>query len=296
MSEAKLSPRLGIVIMIGIAILFGANHVAARVAFDAGASVTTAVLVRATGTALFLLVLMKAQNVSFAIPRRLVPRAALLGVVMAIQSYCLYSAVALIPAALALLVFHTCPILFLLLSWATGKESPRLAALAPMLLALFGLGLALDIGTERMLPRWSELGTGVAWALAAAVSFALMLFGNAHWLPRMDGRLRTLAMTGVTAAIVLVAGVAAGRLVAPTASAGWMGLALLTVLYGTATISLFVALPRLSGAVTTMALNFEPIAVLALAWMFLGQAVSTTQTIGIFIVVAAIALLGALKR
>jgi drug/metabolite transporter (DMT)-like permease len=294
--EAKLSPRLGIVIMIGIAILFGANHVAARMAFDAGASVATAVLIRATGTALFLLVLLKFQGVSLAIPRLLLPRAALLGVVMAIQSYCLYSAVALIPAALALLVFHTCPVLFLLLSWATGKEPPRTTALAPMLLALFGLGLALDVGTDRLWPRWAELGTGVTWALGAAVSFAVMLYGNAHWLPRLDGRLRTLAMTGVTAAIVLVAGLGAAALTLPQAGAGWLGLALLTVLYGSATISLFVALPRLSGAATTMALNFEPIAVLALAWIFLGQAVSTAQTIGIFVVVAAIALLSVLKR
>src|SRR5262245_14639822 len=167
--DAKLPPRLGIVIMIGIAILFGANHVAARVAFDAGASVATGVLVRAAGTAVFLVVLRKAQGTSFAIPRPLLPRALLLGVAMAVQSYCLYSAVARIPAALALLVFHTCPILFLLLSWATGKEPPRLTALAPMLLALFGLGLALDLGTDRMWPRLSELGAGVLWAFGAAV-------------------------------------------------------------------------------------------------------------------------------
>jgi drug/metabolite transporter (DMT)-like permease len=294
--DAKLPPRLGIVIMIGIAILFGANHVAARVAFDAGASVATGVLVRAAGTAVFLAALMKAQGTSFAVPGPLLPRALLLGVVMAIQSYCLYSAVARIPAALALLVFHTSPILYLLLSWASGKEPPRLTALAPMLLALFGLGLALDLGTDRMWPRRSELGAGVLWALGAAVSFALMLYGNAHWLPRVDGRLRTLIMTGVTGAIVLVAGVAAGALNAPKAAAGWAGLALLTVLYGTATVSLFVALPRLSGAVTTMALNFEPIAVLALAWLFLHQTVSTAQTVGIFVVVAAIVLLGLLKR
>jgi len=282
--------------MIGIAILFGANHVAARVAFDAGASVATGVLVRAAGTAVFLVVLMKAQGTSFAIPRPLLPRALLLGVAMAVQSYCLYSAVARIPAALALLVFHTCPILFLLLSWATGKEPPRLTALAPMLLALFGLGLALDLGTDRMWPRLSELGAGVLWAFGAAVSFALMLYGNAHWLPRVDGRLRTLIMTGVTGVIVLVAGAGAGVLVAPKAAAGWAGLVLLTMLYGTATVSLFMALPRLSGAVTTMALNFEPIAVLALAWAFLGQTVSSTQTAGIFVVVAAIVLLGLLKR
>jgi drug/metabolite transporter (DMT)-like permease len=294
--EAKLSPRVGIVIMIGIAVLFGANHVAARMAFDAGASVSTAVLFRAAGTALFLAALMRYQRVRFDIPPELRTRAAVLGILMALQSYCLYTAVSLIPAALALLVFHTFPILFLLLSWAMRKEAPRIAALAPMLLALLGLALALDIRTDRMWPGWSDLGAGAGWSLAAAFAFALMLYGNAHWIPRLDGRLRTFVMTAVTAAIVLVAGISADAFSAPIATAGWAGLALLTLLYGCATICLFIALPRLSGAVTTMALNFEPIVVLALAWMFLGQTVSAAQAVGIFVVVAAITLLSLLKR
>ena len=74
-------------------------------------------------------------------PRALLPRLAGAGVLVAVQSYCLYSAVALIPAALALLVFQTSAMLYLLLSWALGKEKPHAAALAPMLLALAGLAL-----------------------------------------------------------------------------------------------------------------------------------------------------------
>jgi drug/metabolite transporter (DMT)-like permease len=258
--------------------------------------VAAAVLTRASCTALFLLVLMKLQRVPFAIPRRMLARAAVVGILVAMQSYCLYSAVALIPAALALLVFQASPMLYVLLSWATGKEAPRLNALAAMLVALFGLGLALDIGTDRMWPRWAELGAGVSWAFGAGVSFALVLYSNAHWLPQVDGRLRTLVMTGVAAAVVLVAGAGANVLVAPQDALGWLGLALLTVFYGAATIILFLMLPRLSDAVSTMALNFEPIALLALAWIFLGQAVTPQQTIGVFVVVGAIAFLGALKR
>lgn len=294
--ETKLSPRVGIVIMIAIAILFGSNHVAARVAFDAGASVTTAVLIRAVSTALFLLALIKLQGVRFDIPRGIRTRALLLGVFMALQSYCLYSAVALIPVALALLVFNTCPILFLLLSWATGKEPPRLIALVPMLTALVGLALALDVlGTDRLWPRWLELGAGASWALAGAVLFALMLYGNTHWLPQLDGRLRTFVMTSVTAVVVLAAGLPTGVFVLPGVLVGWIALGLLTLLYGSATIFLFMTLPRLGGAIAVMALNFEPIAVLTLAWIFLGQTVSATQTLGVFIVVAATVMLSFLK-
>ena len=62
--------------------------------------------------------------------------------------------------------------------------------------------------------------------------------------------------------------------------------------YGSAITSLFVLLPRL-GAVNNMAiLNFEPIAVLGIAWVLLGQAVSALQVLGAFVVIGAILWMG----
>jgi hypothetical protein len=66
---ATLPPRLGIVILIAAATLFASNHTAARVAFDHGASVATGVVTRATGTALFLAVLMRLRGVPLALAR-----------------------------------------------------------------------------------------------------------------------------------------------------------------------------------------------------------------------------------
>jgi drug/metabolite transporter (DMT)-like permease len=54
-------------------------------------------------------------------------------------------------------------------------------------------------------------------------------------------------------------------------------------------------LPRLPAAATA-ALNFEPIALLGLAWVVLGQAVSTLQIVGAFVTVGAIAWLGVSKK
>ena len=139
--STTLSPRLGIVILLVAASCFAANHLSARIAFDHGASVAAAVVVRATATALFLFTLMKVQGVAIAVPKALRGRALLAGLLIASQSYCLYSAVALIPPALALLVFQTSPMLYVLLSWALGAEKPRLSALPPMLLGLAGLVL-----------------------------------------------------------------------------------------------------------------------------------------------------------
>ena len=54
-----MSARLGILVLAGIATLFGANHVAARYAIDHGASVAGAVATRSACTALVLLLLIK---------------------------------------------------------------------------------------------------------------------------------------------------------------------------------------------------------------------------------------------
>ena len=55
-------------------------------------------------------------------------------------------------------------------------------------------------------------------------------------------------------------------------------------------------MPR-SGAVSnTAALNFEPVAVLAIAWVVLGQTVAPLQIVGAFIVIGAIIAVSLLKR
>jgi len=251
--------------------------------------------VRAAGTALVLFLLMRIQGVALSLPRPLRGQALLAGILVAVQSYCLYSAVALIPAALALLVFQTCPMLFVLLSWAMGKETPRPSTFAAMILALAGLVLALDITPGRFAVQWAQLGAGATWAFAGAFAFAFVYYMNSHGLKSLDGRMRTFAMTAVTASLVLVAGAGTGNLLLPRDGAGVMGLVLLTIFYCVAMSSLFFVLPRLSAA-STAALNFEPIAALALAWIFLGQTIAPLQIAGALVTVGAIAWLGISKR
>ncbi|HEX6320530.1 MAG TPA: DMT family transporter [Burkholderiales bacterium] len=294
-SDAKLPQRLGIVILLGVATAFASNHLAARFAFDHGASVAAGVTVRAASTALVLLVLMRLQGVALALPRELRGKALAAGLLIALQSYCLYSAVALIPPALALLVFQTSPMLYVLLTWGMGKEAPRWSALPPMLLALAGLALALDLVSGEVAVRWSEIGAGVLWAFASGTCMSVVYFLNAHALKPLDGRLRTFVMTAVTAVLVLAGGSAAGALALPDDAIGWTGLVCLTVFYCAAMIALFMVLPRVS-VTSTAALNFEPIALLGLGWIFLGHALSPLQIAGALLTVGAIVWLGASKH
>jgi drug/metabolite transporter (DMT)-like permease len=279
-----------------VATVFAVNVIGARMAFDRGLSVSTAVSVRAAGTALFLFLLMRWQGMRLALPPDALRRVPLLGVLVAIQSYCLFSAVALIPVALALLVFQTVPMLYVLLSWATGKESPKASVFLAIPVALAGLALALDIGRQPLAERWADIGAGVTWAISGAIAYTIVFFANTHWVRGVDNRLRTFVMMCVVATLVLAGGLGTGTHAFPTGGLGWLGLAILTVCYGGAMTVLFLVLSRLETAATTVALNFEPIALLGLGWVFLGQALNPIQIVGAFLVVASIVWLGLVKR
>ena len=286
--EAKLSPGTAIVILLGVASAFASNHLCARIAFDHGASVATGVSVRATFTALFLFFMMRLQGVRIAIPRELRGATLVAGMLIATQSYTLYSAVAIIPPALALLVFQTSPMLYVLLTWALGKEAPRWSALPPMMLALVGLALALNVRAA------DHMAGGAAWAFASGLSMTVVYYLNANALKPLDGRLRTFAMTAVTAVLAIVLAGAAGAQALPRDGAGWTGLALLAVFYCIAMMLLFYVLPRVP-ATSTAALNFEPIALLVLTWLVLDHTLSPLQIVGAFLTVGAIAWLGVKK-
>jgi drug/metabolite transporter (DMT)-like permease len=288
----------GIALLLLIAAVFGSNHIAARIAFDHGTNVTTAVAFRSTGTALVVLALLLLNGISLRIPGKTFSHSVLVGLLVAVQSYCLYSAVALIPVALALLVFQTFPMLLSLISWLGGGERPSRRVLLAMPVALFGLALALDVYGKSgdIAGRWAELGAGVLWALGASISFATAFYLITRWLGSMDGRLRSFLFMSVVALVTLAAGTAANAFVLPADRTGWIALALLTLFYGTAITSTFVLLPKLGAVNNAAVLNFEPIAVLGLAWLILDQSVAPLQILGAFIVVGSIIWMGTGKK
>jgi drug/metabolite transporter (DMT)-like permease len=279
-----------------IALLMGANHVAARVAFDHGVDVVTAVAVRSVVTALVVGTLIVVQHVPVALSarqRRFVPA---IGVIVGLQSMCLYSAVARLPVALALLAFNTYPLWTALWARLFYAHRPERRVVVAMPVMLFGLALALDVlgaasGLGAAL-QWQKIGAGVAFALAAAATFGVALVLTQHEAGSLDGRLRTTSTMAIVAVLAL-AGVAwQGGFHWPDATAGWWGLALLTLLYGTGITILFTVLPRLGVVGNAAIMNVEPVFALVLAWAILGQAIAPSQVAGALLVVATVVWLG----
>lgn len=283
-----------------IALLMGANHVAARVAFDHGLSVPTAVTVRSSLTALVVGLLIVVQRVPLRLTRRHRLALPAMGLLIGAQSLCLYSAVARLPVALALLAFNTYPLWTALWARVIYGHRPERRVLLAMPVMLVGLALALDVfGAASGLGaagQWQRIGAGVAFALAAAGTFGLALVITQHEAGDLDGRLRTASTMGLVALIALAATTAQGGLHFPDAAAGWWGLAGLTLLYGTGITILFTVLPRLGVVGNSAIMNVEPIFALVLAWAVLGQSIAAMQVAGGLLVVATVVWLGLRPR
>ncbi len=299
MPSTPFTRPTAILLLLGLGICFGANHVAARVAFDNGVGITTAILARSGLTALVLLAVIAWQRVRIPATRPHIGWVLLSGGLIALQSLCLYSAVARIPVALALLVFNTMPVVYALLTWALGGKRPTGRAVLYMGVILLGLALALDTwarlqGHGPLQPGFA-LGVGFAFAAAVLISSALWVTENR--MPTVPGVLRSQWAMSLVFVCMLAVGqtqLLPGGMAWPHNALGWWGLAGLVACYGTAFSLWFIWLARLDMARNASAMNIEPVAALVLAWVFLGQSLTASQLLGALVVVTGIVLLARL--
>jgi drug/metabolite transporter (DMT)-like permease len=294
-----LTPRAFLTLLL-IATMFAANHVAARFAFNDGVDVATAVMVRSSVTAIVAATLVWSQRALWQMQAR--ERKVLAGVslLLAMQSLALYSAVARLPVALALLAFNMWPMFTAVWAALLYRQRPtrRIVLATPVL--LFGLALALDaLGAASGLgaqAQWGRIGAGVAFAVGAAAAFALMMVVTQHEIARIDGRVRSAITMGVVGVLAFAVTQAQGGMYLPQSATGVWGVVMLTLLYGTAFVVMYTLLPRLGVVGSSPILNIEPVLAMIMAWALLGQHIAPIQIVGALIVVGTVMVLGLRKR
>ena len=300
MSSTRALSVTAFATLLLIALMMGANHVAARLAFNNGVDVATAVAFRSVITALVVSALLWIQKVPVALTARHRRALPVIGLLVGIQSLCLYSAVARLPVALALLAFNTYPLWTAFWAWLIYRKRPERAVLIAMPVILLGLALALDVlGAASGLGaavQWGSIGVGVAFAIGAATTFGVALVLTQHEAADLDGRVRTATTMGLVGALALAGVAVQGGFHLPQAPAGWWGLLALTLLYGTGFTIMFTVLPRLGVVGNSAIMNVEPVFAFVLAWLILGQAIAATQVAGALLVVGTVMVLGLRKR
>lgn len=293
--------HISILTLLGVGVVFASAHISARISFDNGTGLLTAILVRSFATLALLSILAIVYKQSLKMSWQQAPWQLLLGLLIAIQSICIYSAVSRIPVGIALLAANTFPIQMALLSWLLGGKPPTKVRASLMALTLFGLLLALDIpaliqSDQTNIQLWV---VGIGSALLAAFAFSLGMWVTEHKLSNAKGSARSFYTMITVLIVTLVAGSAdifPGGLTLPETSTGYVSLILLSSLYAFAFTLLFMLAPRLNLAQNATAINIEPVASLTLGWLILGQQLSLIQLIGGAVVISCIIAFSQLRK
>jgi drug/metabolite transporter (DMT)-like permease len=268
----------------GAAASFGVITTIARIAYDHGASPAAVMELRFLAAALVMALIAGLSGRSFALPRRLWPRA--IGVALGnfgVTLGYLFS-VAYIPVSLAALIFYTYPLM--VAAAVPFMERSRLGALAAIAFLLAFAGLALALG-----PPLAELDwRGVAWALLAAASAVLLFLLSPRLMAECDSVVVS-CQVNLFATVLLVPPVLLmGGFALPAAATGWAAIAGASAFHIAGTLAMFAAF-RLTGAArAALVFNVEPLVAIAAAAALLGESLTLVQLAGVAMVMAALML------
>jgi drug/metabolite transporter (DMT)-like permease len=293
----SLRKPVAIGLLLFAATLFAGNHVAARFAFDDGAGLLLALCARSGIALVFMAGVAFWKRQSFRLSPTNTKRQILIGGLIAIQSWALYSSVALIPVPVALLLVNTWPMLYIVSAWVVGRSHARVSLGVILMAIIFGLILVLLPGTAAQTSN-SNWMPGVALGLLASVCLGVVMWITNFHMADVPGGVRSTYTMLIVFVSMLVAGFISGAQTSfalPESTAGFGGLVFLAMFYGIASTVLFVLAPKLDMANNAPALNFEPVAALLLSFLILDQVLSAVQLVGVVVVVSGIVAVGVLK-
>lgn len=276
------SPVIGYILVIVAALAFAGNNAFAVLTYEGGMTPLTLITIRMIFTLIALTVLMKIAGRAIPLPRRERNAAFGLGLLNATMAFCLMSAFDHVAVGLAVLIFYLYPVFTALGAWLTRQETLNRGILVGLVGSFAGLALALG-DTDATA---SILGMALAGAAALLMTGVILL--SARVLKTDNVRSVTLHMHVSGALMFVVISVIAGDFSLPQTDRGWMGLVAVPVFYTIAVATFFAGIAWIGGVRTSLVMNLEPIASIALGFMLLGQVLSERQLVGAALVIAAV--------
>ncbi len=281
-TNSLANPLAGVALAIAAAVGFAANTTLARIAYDSGSNVLTVLTVRTTLSGIVVLVLLTLSRGPLKLPLRKRLAAFGIGLVLALYSFGMLSAIKFIPVALAVLIFYTFPLLTTVYLWLTGRERINWRSGAAVITAFIGLMLALDIGGAALDLR------GVAFATLAALGITAVVILNNRLVGGGDSRPVTLHMMASAAIVCFLITLALGEFALPAGAPGWWSFIGGPLFYAVAIIAFFIAISKLGPFRTTLTMNLEPVSSMIFGFALLGQVLTGRQMFGAGLVIAAV--------
>jgi drug/metabolite transporter (DMT)-like permease len=288
------SHLVGSLMCAASAAAFGALAIFGKLAYEAGVTVLTLLVVRFALAALILGVANAVRRPRVRVPRRPVLRTALaLGAVgYAAQAGLFFAALTKLDAGLTALVLYLYPALVTLAAVALGRDRLDGVRVASLLLAFGGLVLVLFVGDP------AEVDTlGVALALGAAVAYTGYILLSDSMLADTDPLMLSALVCAGAATSFAIAGVASGEVSFSFDAIGWLWLGALALVCTVLAIGLFFGgLNRVGPSRASIISTIEPLVTVLLAFVVFGEELSATQLAGGALVLASVIVLQTLGR
>jgi drug/metabolite transporter, DME family len=213
------------------------------------------------------------------------------GAAMALNVSCWFVGISYLGAALPTVISICCaPAIVTLVSVLRGYERFGVRLLAGLLLALAGV-LLLVMPAAGWGPLAPEHGAGVAWSLASAFCYAMVVLGNARMPARVPAA--TASAWGMTVAALCMLAVAWPRGITwPESGAQWLGVGYTGVVTTSVAYLAFAwGARRLSPTSAVIGTLIEPLVAALLAAALLAQPMAPRQWGGALLLMGAMLLL-----
>jgi len=273
---------VGIALALAAAVAFALANTSASLAYQGGSNPLTVAAIRFVLPAAVLVVWLRLSGAPLGLSKRSGWIAVALGVVTAVYTWALLSAIGMIPLALAVLVFYLFPLIATVILGLCGWEKLGWQKIAAIVFAFVGLTLALDLTAGNLNIA------GVALAFVAALGLGTVIVVSSRVIRAGDSRPVTLYMATVAGVLLIGYCAMAGEFVLPQSGRGWAGFVGAAGFYAFAMIAFYIAISMIGPVHASLMSYAEPVAAAILGLALLGQALAPIQVAGIALVVAAL--------
>jgi drug/metabolite transporter (DMT)-like permease len=271
----------GRIIALSAAIFYGFNTTLSRLAYDTGTTPVSLIVFRFLLTSLAMVILVAILRKSWRM--QVSPRVFVLCVIgMYITSIGHLGAVRYIPVSLAAIIFYTFPLFVIAWKRLVGKQAVTIYELIGFVLAFVGLAIALG-------PEFHQMDiTGLLLAFSGSLGATLFILSFERFPKDTDSWVGTLWINVGTLVLCGFSFLFGFELVPPKENIGWLYLTAIMVFSLISFVLSLQAIKKVGASVFALFLNFEPVVILLLAWMVIGEDLSVTRISGISMVVAAL--------
>lgn len=276
---------LGFVLILISAASFGSMALFANLAYQAGTSPTSLLILRFSIAALLMLPIVIWRGAKFPPRKHLFGYMFMGAVLYTLQAQSYFTALKYASSGLVALLLYTFPVMVTLLVAVLGWEKLTKDRVLPLFISI--------IGTALTLGQINGSALGILLSLSAAVSYAVyIVMGSRLKGDSMMGTLIILVTAGITNSMLsLNAGFQP-----PQTTVGWAAVFALAAIGTVLAVSTFFIGMRYTGPGQASILStFEPVMTIALGSLFLNESFSKQQMLGGLFVLVAVVLLAKAK-